>query len=162
MSVSDAVLVKEFTEATGNPIPDKPQKMNKEQVHFITKMIIDEVKELLATVESPEDYNKFLKDTIDTTKDVVRDPATMSDSEIIAEQHDAFVDIYYYSLNCAAKNGVNLSKIFNIVHESNMAKRDPETGTFLKREDGKVLKPANYIPADVTAEINNQIVNGAF
>lgn len=38
------------------------------------------------------------------------------------------VDIYYYSLNCAAKKGVNLSSIFGIVHAANMAKRDPATG----------------------------------
>ncbi len=162
MSKSDSVLVKEFTEATGTHIPLVPQKMNKEQVHFITKMIIDEVKELLATVESPEDYNKFLKDTVDTTKDVVRDPSTMSEAEIIAEQHDAFVDIYYYSLNCAAKNGVNLSKIFNIVHDSNMAKRDPATGVFLKRPDGKVIKPEGWRMPDVTGEIENQMKHGAF
>ena len=59
-------------------------------------------------------------------------------------QADALVDVYYYSLNAAAKKGVNLSSIFSIVHAANMAKRDPATGQFLKREDGKIIKPKGW------------------
>jgi hypothetical protein len=63
---------------------------------------------------------------------------------VIAEQADALVDIYYYSLNCASKKGVNLSSIFGIVHAANMAKRDPATGQFLRRADGKIIKPEGW------------------
>lgn len=59
-------------------------------------------------------------------------------------QADALVDVYYYSLNAAAKKGVNLSSIFSIVHSANMAKRDPKTGVFLKRADGKIIKPEGW------------------
>jgi len=159
---TDSILVKEFTEASGYEIPKEPVKMNVEQVHFITKMIIDELKELLATVETPEEYNKFLKETVETTKDVIRNPSEMSENEIIGEQHDAFVDIYYYSLNCASKNGVNLSSIFKLVHDANMAKRDPESGRFLKREDGKIIKPVGWVEPDITQEIERQRTKGAF
>ena len=50
---------------------------------------------------------------------------------------DALVDIWYYSLNAAAKKGV----MFDIVQAANMAMKDPVTDTFLKREDGKIIKP---------------------
>ena len=51
------------------------------------------------------------------------------------------VDSYYYSLKCCCKKGINLSNIFEVVHKANMDKRDPLTGKFLKREDGKIIKP---------------------
>lgn len=37
--------------------------------------------------------------------------------EEAADQADALVDIYYYSLNAACKKGVNLSSLFDIVHK---------------------------------------------
>ena len=46
--------------------------------------------------------------------------------------------------------GWNLDGAWEEVWKSNMSKIDPETGLVLKREDGKVLKPASYVPADVS------------
>ena len=46
--------------------------------------------------------------------------------------------------------GWSLDGAWEDVWKSNMSKIDPETGTVLKREDGKVLKPASYVPADVS------------
>ena len=54
-----------------------------------------------------------------------------------------------------------MSKIFDVVHAANMAKRDPTTGKFIRREDdGKIIKPAGWQPPDVTAEIKRQISVG--
>ena len=89
--------------------------------------------------------------------------ATEADKlEQIAEQGDAFVDMWYYSLNAACKKGINLSSIFNLVHNANMAKRDPATGQFLKRADGKIIKPQGWTAPDVGAEIRRQMSEGAF
>merc|ERR1719168_400256 len=82
--------------------------------------------------------------------------------ELIAEQGDAFVDIWYYSLNAMAKKGVNLSKIFELVHNANMAKRDPETGKFLKRDDGKIIKPKGWRAPNVSEEIKRQADFGSW
>ena len=60
---------------------------------------------------------------------------------VVAEEADELVDIWYYSLNVAAKKGVNLSSLFDIVQATNMAMKDPVTDTFLKRENGKIIKP---------------------
>lgn len=159
---SDAILVKEFTEASGFDIPKEPKKMTKEEVHFIVKMVIDEMMELMATVESPVEYKMNMVRMIVQAKEVTRDFANMSDDEIIAEQHDAFVDSWYYSLNSASKNGVNLSKIFTLVHDANMAKRDVESGRFLKREDGKIIKPVGWVEPNIVHEIQRQRETGAF
>ena len=85
------------------------------------------------------------------------------DNELIAAQFDALVDAWYYSLNVAARHGVNLSRIFTVVHAANMAKRDPSTGKFLHREsDGKIIKPAGWKEPDIEGEITRQLLEGAW
>jgi hypothetical protein len=65
-------------------------------------------------------------------------------------------------LNAAAKKGVNLSALFHIVHGANMAKRDPATGQFLKRADGKIIKPTGWQETDIKAEIVRQFAQGSW
>merc|ERR1712157_244082 len=99
-----------------------------------TKMILDELLELYSTVLTPKKAKNVEKMAVSPNRS----------HELIAEQGDAFVDIWYYSLNAMAKKGVNLSKIFELVHDANMAKKDPITGKFKKRDDGKILKPNGW------------------
>ena len=104
-----------------------------------------------------------MKKMIDEAKNIPKmNVAPNCTNELIAEQSDAFVDIWYYSLNCMAKQGVNLSKIFDLVHNANMAKRDPLTGKFIKREDGKIIKPKGWKAPDVKAEIEKQMNHGSW
>ena len=51
--MSDAEHVREFTAGAGQPVPDRPSPMTDEETKFITKMIIDETLELLATIMPP-------------------------------------------------------------------------------------------------------------
>jgi hypothetical protein len=37
-----------------------------------------------------------------------------------------------------------------------MDKRDPTTGKFIKREDGKIMKPAGWQPPDISKAIAEQ------
>ena len=106
---------------------------------------------------------RTMKRMIDEAKSIPKMSVSPNDShELVAEQGDAFVDIWYYSLNCMAKKGVNLSKIFDLVHNANMAKRDPSTGKFLKRDDGKIIKPKGWRPPDIKQEIQRQMNDGAW
>jgi len=117
----------------------------------------------IATVLPPQRAKSVMSKMIDEAKAIPKmscDPNKTN--ELIAEQGDAFVDIWYYSLNCMAKKGVNLSRIFDLVHNANMNKRDPNTGRFEKRADGKIIKPKGWQPPNVTAEINKQSMNGSW
>ena len=154
---TDYEHVKEFTEGTGTVCPDKPVAMSKEQVMFLSKMILDEVMEFTATVCGPEESKNTLKEFIDNSKDLPRGDYTQGSVEQISEQVDALVDIYYYSLNAATKVGQDMSAVFKIVHKANMAKRVPETGKFIKREDGKILKPVGWKPPNIVKEIEKQM-----
>jgi len=163
--MSDAELVAEFTSESGTPVPNSPQLMSKDDVFFLIKMMLDEIMEFGATVAEPLDVKFEMIKMITGSKDIPK--CEGSTEELIAEQADALVDSYYYSLNAAAKKGINLSKIFKLVHEANMDKRDPVTGKFIRREDGKIIKPpgwANKWDSNkfVVQEILRQIKEGSF
>lgn len=164
--MSDALKVKEFTElSTDVECPTKPTLMSTESVKFIIRMIMSELDELACTVsDNVSVKDSLMQDALDTRDKCFKfKNDILSQEEAIADQYDALVDSYYYSLNISAKHGANLSKIFNRVHEANMAKRDPETGKFIRREcDGKVMKPANWKAPDITGEIKDQILNGSW
>lgn len=165
MLSSDALNVHQFTTETGHLCPDTPQVMSKESAKFIIRMVMSELDELACTVcETADERDQLMQDALDS-----RDPCEhlrssyQSKEELIGAQFDALVDAWYYSLNTAAKHGVNMSKIFNVVHTANMNKRDPKTGKFLRREsDGKIIKPEGWQAPDITAEITKQTVNGAW
>lgn len=155
---SNYEAVKEFTEqSTNKPSPNIPCKMTKEEVMFIVKMVLSEMTELCQTVTDSND------DAVDMmVKCIGVDPSKHkkyeNDVEIIADQADAMVDAWYYMLNAASKKGMDLSALFEVVHKANMDKRDPKTGKFIRRADGKILKPKGWKPADVVGEIKRQII----
>eukprot|EP00483_Globobulimina_turgida_P002682 UN02687 len=147
---SDAEKVREFTYEAGQHVPGKPVLMDLYEVNFITKMILDELLELYSTVLPPQAAKNAMKKMLDEAKCIPKMNVSPNQThELIAEQGGALVDIYYYSLNCMAKKGVNLSKIFELVHNANMAKRDPKTKKFIKRADGKIIKPSGWVAPDV-------------
>lgn len=47
-------------------------------------------------------------------------------------------------------NGMAVVSAWKEVRRSNMSKLDPVTGKAIKREDGKIMKPASYSPPDLT------------
>ena len=161
MNESDAEMVYKFTKESGTNVPNKPKLMSSDDVFFLIKMMLDEIMELGSTVECPHEVKYRMIKMITDSKDI---PVieNVSIEELIGEQGDALVDSYYYSLNAAAKNGINLSKIFEIVHKANMDKRDPLTGKFIKREDGKIIKPMGWKGPDIKAEIIRQTTYGSF
>jgi predicted HAD superfamily Cof-like phosphohydrolase len=59
-------------------------------------------------------------------------------------------------LNTYVKKGVDLDKLFHLVHEANMRKRW-EDGTFHRRGDGKVMKPQGWTEPDLVSEIKRQL-----
>ncbi len=161
--MSDAQLVKEFTEeSSGIPCPMVPTTMNRSSVAFIIRMILSELDELACTVTSNEEERDALLHEAMYTRDRCTTYQYANGAELAGAQFDALVDAWYYSLNCAAKHGANLSSIFNVVHQANMAKRDPATGKFTRRSDGKVIKPVGWQSPDITGEIQRQMDEGSW
>ncbi len=158
--MSDAELVADFTKQTGHIVPDNPIPMKEPAVNFLIKMVCDELLELAATVYEPAEAKQIMTQMLVDAKEVPK----VSDNPIViaAEQVDACIDIYIYCLNACAKHGLNASKVFKLVHKANMDKKDPSTGKFIIRSDGKVLKPIGWKAPDINAEIARQIKEGAW
>ena len=94
---TDAEAVREFTQEAGQPAPDRPVPMTTDEVKFISKMILDETMELLATVMGPAESKSTLKAMIDVSEDLPKekyDQATEAERDIhkCADQADALVD----------------------------------------------------------------------
>lgn len=103
------------------------------------------------------DRKLFLRNML---KDEIQE---LFDAKSILDEQDALIDMIYYIVDQCVYHGVNPDPIFAQVHRANMDKRLPD-GTFLQRDDGKVLKPEGWKPRD--KEINDilfdQIENNAF
>jgi len=162
--MNNAESVKEFTEgSSGKSCPDFPVVMSKDSVLFIIRMVISELDELACTVSSSrEDKDNLMKIAFDS-RDECKNYYYPTALSKVSAQADSMVDAWYYMLNIAAKHGLNLSKLFNIVHEANMAKRDPKTKKFIRREsDGKVIKPDGWLPPDIEGEMQKQFERGSW
>lgn len=66
------------------------------------------------------------------------------------EELKELCDLLWVLIGYSLAKGYDLAGAFNEVARSNMSKIDLATGKILKREDGKVLKPDHYKPADVS------------
>jgi len=162
--MSNALNVKEFTEGYLNmKCPEKPLSLSKNEVFFIIRMVMSELDELATTVtDNHEECNKFMLDALNTI-DKCQKYDYPNDIMLVSAQADAMVDAWYYMLNTASKHGINLSKLFDIVHDANMNKRDPLTGKFIRREtDGKVIKPEGWKEPDIEGEIKRQMEEGSW
>ena len=139
--------------------------MSHDEVHFISKMIVDEVLELWATLHTSAEAVAAMVDIIETAEKLPKEVFSDDEQGLIdqvAAQADALVDVEYYMLNCAAKKGINMSAIFGVVHAANMAKRNPETGKFEKNAIGKIVKPPGWKAPDVEGEMGRQFREGSF
>ena len=74
--------------------------------------------------------------------------ALASNSQNLVELADSIGDLLYVVYGAASANGINVQPIFDEVHRSNMTKVW-EDGTVHRREDGNVIKPPTYSPADI-------------
>ncbi len=142
--------VKEFSSTAMNAgIPSIPTPATKDEVKFITRMVLSELQEMHLTVfpseeRNQEKLNSFMKECLEEV-DVPKKMLTSFDSEqeIVIEQYDALADAIYYMYDFSCRHGVNLDILLEEIHSSNMAKKWHD-GSFHKRTDGKVLKPPGW------------------
>jgi len=157
MDATNSDMVRDFTTKTMD-VPSTPRAMSKDEVMFIVRMVMSELNELVQTVVLYEDTQVFMEEALRTI-DQRELPRPTTEAEIIADQADALVDAMYYIENAAVKAGVNLSSVFKLVHAANM---DKFRNGVIRREDGKIVKPADWQPPNIVDEILRQKKYGAF
>ncbi len=156
--------VKQFTqESMGLSVPNRPIPMSREQVVFVTRMVCEELMELLVTIKHDpnEDVKQLLVDIVNKSN-LPQSLKTPSDEiGVIAEQIDAAVDCNYYFCNTFCKHGMNMDKVFDLVHQANMNKKF-EDGTFHRDVHGKVQKPLGWVEPNVRGEVERWIKEGSW
>ena len=153
---TDYDKVREFTQQAGQYCSPEPESMNRGEVEFLIRMCLSELQELALTVTGSVDESVDMLRRCVGTIDKSEHAKLDTEDDVIAAQADSLVDLYYYGLNAFSKKSVDISEIFDTVHASNMAKRDPKTLQFIKRDDGKIIKPDGWTAPDITAIIRRQ------
>ncbi len=100
---------------------------------------------------------------VDFIREMVGSELTeLRNARTLTEQADALADAVYYLLHAAARNGINLDPIFEIVHNANMAK--VRGSRVVLRKDGKILKPDGWINPgpELEREMLRQTRDGGF
>lgn len=120
------------TESTNTTFPKNSRPMTKGEKLFITKMILSEVCELFDTV---------VDNGLSHLKSIVK-VAGAKEGGL-----HAIVDLCMTA--CEEAMDINFEKVFMVVHNANMAKRNPTTLKFERREDGKILKPEGWQAPDI-------------
>lgn len=93
-------------------------KNNPDQAALYKKLILEEYSELMAAFDDNDDV------------------------EIL----DAIFDLSWVCFAYAMSRGWDMHSAWNEGAGSNLSKIDPTTGKVIKREDGKILKPAGWQP----------------
>ena len=70
---------------------------------------------------------------------------------------DALIDMVYIIYGTGIEYGLPMGELFDEVHRSNMTKIDPVTGRVIRREDGKILKPASYSSPNLAGIIERRL-----
>lgn len=88
-------------------------------------------------------YKTLIKEEVNEFWDAV---ATSDDTE----QIDACFDMIWVIVGYMLARGWDTEKIWDEGAQSNLSKIDRKTGKIIRREDGKILKPAGWKPPDFT------------
>ena len=72
------------------------------------------------------------------------------------ETLDALIDILVVTIGAIHSGGFDAEGAWNEVMKTNFAKIDSDTGKVRKRDDGKVLKPINWVAPNLTPFIKEE------
>jgi len=96
---------------------------------------------------SEQTVNEYNRSQFDLYKRLIQEEVgELAEATSATDELDALIDIMVVTAGAIHSMGVDAEGAWKEVYRSNMAKVDPATGRVRKREDGKVLKPANWEP----------------
>lgn len=144
--------VGEFHETFGHPYYDfrvpPIEKLTAKLTKLRLSLIFEEFAELIQAMTTKEKYGK-MESSIQNFQQLI-DSIQETDVELdVVEAADALGDIDYVVNGCAHVLNIDLDDVVDEIHRSNMSKADPVTGKPILRDDGKVLKGANYFKPDI-------------
>ncbi|GEL75190.1 hypothetical protein [Myxococcus virescens] len=137
--------VRQFHEATGQPAPDAPTMPDAATRVLRVRLMVEEVLEyakasgvrVIATAN-----------VLESGRDVRVSQHPRQEPDLVAMAHEN-TDVLYVALGNAVAMGVPAQACFDEVAGANL--RKAPGGKVTRREDGKVVKPEGWVPADVGA-----------
>lgn len=110
------------------------------QFHEIFSLLINE-KPTLPPPETKSLRKELIREEYDEVQEAL-------DSDDIYEIAKELADLIYVLYGCGVTYGIDMDKVFEEVHASNLSKLTKD-GKVLRREDGKVLKSDQFFKADM-------------
>jgi predicted HAD superfamily Cof-like phosphohydrolase len=92
------------------------------------------------------------EEVMEVMQELVYYPEDTDAREHLAKE---LADLLYVVYGTADLLDIPLETVFRAVHESNLTKIGPD-GKVIRREDGKILKPDTYRPADVHGALTGE------
>jgi len=86
--------------------------------------------------------------------DLRNNPLRTCEADVVKIAHE-LSDLVFVALGLATRCGIDLSPVFDAVARANLEKSGPDGPVY--RDDGKLLKPPGWKPADVASIIREQI-----
>ena len=132
----NARLVKEFYLAINTQLPEQPTLPDRDRLALHRTLVSEEYQECMAI------FDHLLTDGSD------------SETHFVQLVHE-LVDLLYVAYGALNACGVEADELFAEIHRANM---DKTKGP--RREDGKLLKPAGWQPANLVDIIQRQREQG--
>ena len=111
----------------------------------------DQRKFMRACGQTTDDFNQ---QQFDLYRELIREEMQeLTDAQDRIQQLDALIDIMVVTAGALHSLGVDVPGAWKEVMRSNFAKIDPRTGRVNRREDGKILKPANWEPPRLAGHV---------
>ena len=116
----------------------------------MTNVFTDQEKFMVASYQTVDKFNESQYNLyLNLVREEFNELQVAIDDNDKTEQLDALLDMIVVIVGAMHSAGFDAEGGWNEVIRSNMSKIDPETGKVLKREDGKVLKPATFSPPNL-------------
>lgn len=136
----------EFCRVMDIPVEQEPT-IHKDDFLYLGKGLIEEeFREVMIEYQRIQEVEVHFIPELD--KDILRHQYLQN---LCAE----LADLIYVICQAANMHGLPLIEFYKAIHEANMQKIDPQTGTIRRREDGKILKPDGWEPPPLTTIYEN-------
>lgn len=160
-AVDEHYMVEHFHRVCEVPVLEKPQVPSEERVRLRLRLIAEEFRELISSAVRSEGVlrdEKFLAAAkLEQAWSFINNAIEYLDIDVdLPEFADACADLKYVIVGSELEFGIDGRPVFLGVHEANMKKADGPV-----RKDGKRLKPRDWKPFDVAAELRRQGWSGS-
>jgi predicted HAD superfamily Cof-like phosphohydrolase len=146
-------IVREFHQAFGLPAPERPAVPDDDTIDMRVTLLCEEFAEVMGAL-----YNCGEPDTRLLAANVRNEVEAMAEARRawgpsvdmhprMTDLAKELADLRYVTDGCGVAFGFPVEAVFRAVHDSNMSKLQPD-GSIAYREDGKVLKSDDYVPAE--------------